>query len=675
MLGSNQDYLFFVATQAKGNPDIGTTVLSGGSGPNKNDQWTFDFPQTDGYGLYPNGFGQVFNPPIKDGTCPVVVDGNPAHQDQTFDIEYAAPGSVVKDPTSPPGSLLMIYEGVNGCAGSAGGQKPGNDDAYISLGIATSIDYGKTWPTYRGTPTFSFVSMPNVNPTQGPNAPMGALGKNVCMGNDCTAAPPPNYGRYPAVTPSTSLASVMAAGKPLSGILGEQEVAGFLDDIGGSSKPYLYATYNSAEVARAQLNGGSAPLNFAKWNGQAFASPGIAGAGSSVLPAGPFENCEAQSQNQFGSSISYVEETQQYLLTFVCRSAGDPTLGPRPGAAQGAAWFYSTSYDLSDQTQWTPPQEIIGSWSEYDSAGGCPDWKGFYPTFMSLGKKPGHLSTTGYVFYLWGCQQAGTPPPGRQFSSRAFTITTGSVPPNLISGSVTNGATYVPGGLVPGSWAQVKGTNLTSVTRIWNDSDFAGIGNNLPTNLSGVQVRVNNLPAAVYYIDWGQVSFQVPSGISGTASVQVINNGMASNTVTGAAASSSPGIFPLIVNGTNYAIGVFLDGKLVGDPATMGSAFRKARPGENVQLYVTGLIPTPAGARVAPSGVSGVAVTVGNFTVPASSAGLVFVGEFYINFNVPQQFATLPEGAYPITISVNGVSSPATINSDPPGPVILPIQH
>ena len=70
-----------------------------------------------------------------------------------------------------------------------------------------------------------------------------------------------------------------------------------------------------------------------------------------------------------------------------------------------------------------------------------------------------------------------------------------------------------------------------------------------------------------------------------------------------------------------------------------------------------------------------VMVTVGTITVPASSAGLTAVGEFYINFNVPQQFATLPEGAYPITISVNGVSSPATINSIPPGQLVLPIQH
>jgi uncharacterized protein (TIGR03437 family) len=283
--------------------------------------------------------------------------------------------------------------------------------------------------------------------------------------------------------------------------------------------------------------------------------------------------------------------------------------------------------------------------------------------------KPGHLSTSGYVFSLWGCQGA-TPPPGRQMASRAFTMTLGPAAPTLTSGTLANGATYVAGGLVPGSWAQVKGSNLSSVTRKWADADFVGLGNNLPTNLSGVQVKVNNLPAAVYYIDSDQVSFQVPSGIAGTASVQVFNNGLASNVVTGAAVNSAPGIFPLIVNGTNYAIGVFLDGKLAGDPS-LGSGFRKAKPGENVQLYVTGLVPTPAGVLITPQGVGNVKVTVGTITVNATSAGLTAVGEFYINFYLPD----LPDGTYPITISVNGVSSPAIINSNPPGQLVLPVQH
>jgi hypothetical protein len=67
--------------------------------------------------------------------------------------------------------------------------------------------------------------------------------------------------------------------------------------------------------------------------------------------------------------------------------------------------------------------------------------------------------------------------------------------PALTSGPA-NGATYVTGGLVPGSWAQVKGTNLSDVTRIWQDANFAGLGNRLPTDLSGVQVSVDGYAIA-----------------------------------------------------------------------------------------------------------------------------------------------------------------------------------
>ena len=248
----------------------------------------------------------------------------------------------------------------------------------------------------------------------------------------------------------------------------------------------------------------------------------------------------------------------------------------------------------------------------------------------------------------------------------------GSAP--VLTSAPANGATYVTGGLVPGSWAQVKGTNLSDVTRIWQDADFAGLGSRLPTNLSGVQVMVNGTAAAVYYVSPTQVSFQIPMGVSGTANVQVTRDGIASNIVSAQASASAPGIFPIIVNGTNYAAGVFLDGKLVGDPSA-NSAFRKARPGDAIELFATGLAPSPAGTTVSLSPLSGVTVTIGSVTITTDFAGLVAAGEYQINFKVPQQFASMPEGNYPMTISINGLSSPATINSDPPGPVILPIQH
>jgi uncharacterized protein (TIGR03437 family) len=73
--------------------------------------------------------------------------------------------------------------------------------------------------------------------------------------------------------------------------------------------------------------------------------------------------------------------------------------------------------------------------------------------------------------------------------------------------------------------------------------------------------------------------------------------------------------------------------------------------------------------------ISGVTVTIGNVTIPADFAGQTpYVGEFQINFTVPQQFATMPAGNYPISISLNGVSSPTTVNSSPPGQLVLPVQ-
>jgi hypothetical protein len=94
-----------------GAPSTGVSFLSGGSGPNQNGQWTFSIPTADGYGSYLSGFGTLFVAPTGPN-CPSVADGNPAHRDSTFDLEYAAPGSVVVDPTGPPGSMLMAYEAL-----------------------------------------------------------------------------------------------------------------------------------------------------------------------------------------------------------------------------------------------------------------------------------------------------------------------------------------------------------------------------------------------------------------------------------------------------------------------------------------------------------------------------------------------------------------------------------
>ncbi|HKD08853.1 MAG TPA: hypothetical protein VKB79_23325 [Bryobacteraceae bacterium] len=428
-LGKNQDYLFFVATPENGYPGFGMAVLSGGSGPDSAGKWTFNYPSADAYGVYSDSMGkaffaQVFNSPGHIGTCPPSRTRRAEDQDQTFDLNYAAGGSVLTDPTDKPGSLLMVYEGTNGCIANAGGMIASDSNSYISLSIATSTDYGKTWPTYRANPFFNFVPLPFTTTAQAPNAPMGAFGPDVCMGNDCSTTPPPSYGRYPVVTPVTSLDSLMKSKNDHATNIKEQEISGFVDDI-GNPQPFIYANFGGMNVARAPLNGGTAPLQFMKWDGFGFnSSNGIGGQEASFLPNGSFGACEAPPQAQFGSSISYVEDTRQYLLIFVCRTLGDPLNGPDPKASMGAAWFFSTSYDLSDPMQWTTPVEITHSWSPFDSNfPTCQAYDGWYPTFMSLGKDATHLSTTGYVFYLAGCQTGGSPAPQRMYSSRPFTMT------------------------------------------------------------------------------------------------------------------------------------------------------------------------------------------------------------------------------------------------------------
>src|ERR1035438_2795574 len=46
---------------------------------------------------------------------------NPAY-DTEFDENYAAPGSVIQDPTLPAGNLFMLYEAENHCPGGVNQQ-------------------------------------------------------------------------------------------------------------------------------------------------------------------------------------------------------------------------------------------------------------------------------------------------------------------------------------------------------------------------------------------------------------------------------------------------------------------------------------------------------------------------------------------------------------------------
>ena len=77
--------------------------------------------------------------------------------------------------------------------------------------------------------------------------------------------------------------------------------------------------------------------------------------------------------------------------------------------------------------------------------------------------------------------------------------------------------------------------------------------------------------------------------------VVVTHNGLTSNTATASAVATAPGLFTYSLGGKTYPSALY-NGTytIVGDPALYGSAL-KAKAGDIIQLYATGLGTSPAG--------------------------------------------------------------------------------
>jgi uncharacterized protein (TIGR03437 family) len=214
--------------------------------------------------------------------------------------------------------------------------------------------------------------------------------------------------------------------------------------------------------------------------------------------------------------------------------------------------------------------------------------------------------------------------------------------------------------IVPGSWVSVYGSNFSDVTKDWSDQNFStGI---LPTSVAGVQVLVNGSPAPVWYVFPGQINFQAPTEIGGTATVEVVRNGVASSAATVNVAANSPGVIAYSADYKTYYPSAQFAGttNIVGDPAVFGNAVKKAKPGDHIQFYVTGLASTQSGVVIStpiPYG-SPVVIHIGATSVTPSFAGQIGAGYYQINFTVP---AGLAPGNYPFTITANSATSQSSV--------------
>ena len=152
------------------------------------------------------------------------------------------------------------------------------------------------------------------------------------------------------------------------------------------------------------------------------------------------------------ASIYRFDPLKIFLMTFVCRSV--------PQAQ--AAWYFSTATSL-DLQDWTVPQLIRNS--QFTLIDPCPgqtdgmSFDGWYPSLMSPGSASGHISQTGYAFFLNGCDTGK-----RTFMRRTFSISVGPSAPNVDQQGLT------------GSWYQPATSGQGLEIEVFPDLVAPGIG-------------------------------------------------------------------------------------------------------------------------------------------------------------------------------------------------------
>jgi len=565
---------------------FGASALSGGNSGavvlESTDLINFTFAAPLGYNR------QVMAAPVPFTQC------NPSYETE-FDGNYAAPGSVVQDPTLPPGNLIMIYEAENHCPGGVH-----NSDYYATVGFARSSDNGKTWPA----------------PINGPS---GGTARHPVLQN---SIPQPTTAHGP---------------------LGDAIPSAFVDQ-NANGDHYLSIVYedhmddgkpSKLRIARAKL--GADPLTFLKWNNGSFSEPGIGGVDTPFLPPG---GCSG-AQNM--GEITRNDDLGLYVALFVCTGSNTGT------------WYYSTATSL-DLEDWSVPQPIANS--QFPSTPACSadgrgqQFDGWYPSAMSPQAPAGHTKLTGFIFLMNGCD-TGT----RKFASRTFTITAGSGPAiSLVANAEGESPTIAPNTWLEIKGFNLA---PVGDSRIWADSDFSGgkmpaqldgvsatVNGKAayvyyvspgqvnilspPDAMSGpVQVVVNNNGASASFTAQAAVlspSFFVFSDRQHVAAVHL------DGTLVGPASFSVPG-YTFSPAKPGETISVYANGfGPTSTPVVSGSILQSGT-----------LSPQPA-------------IKIGGMTAKVQFAGLVSPGLFQFNVVIPPG---LPDGDQSITATFSGTSTQA----------------
>ncbi len=306
------------------------------------------------------------------------------------------------------------------------------------------------------------------------------------------------------------------------------------------------------------------------------------------------------------------------------------------------------------------------------AASAVSDSAGMASVQLTVGSNTGSITVTATL--------AGLEPV--QFSATAIATPTGDGTSCTLTAAPVitsvNSATDFGGfqTFAPGSWLEVKGSNLAVDTRLWTGADFQGA--NAPTSLDGSSVSIDGNAGFVDYISGGQINVQVPADSNtGPVKITVTTCVGTSQPFTGQMAAIEPGLLapssfyvpgnpPELVASKQYLVALFQDGATyVGNAGLIpGVPFAPAKPGDTITAYGIGFgsvtPPIPPGVVVSQSNsIPNFSVSFGTTLATVTYAGLApnAVGLYQFNITVPQ----VADGDYQISVSVGATPVPQTV--------------
>ena len=388
----------------------------------------------------------------------------------------------------------------------------------------------------------------------------------------------------------------------------------------------------------------------------------------------------------FPDGLSYTPGTKQHLVVTISdpnqRIWGFQVAARLASDSKSQAGTFTSTDRFTGVVCGQNPTDVNPTYLDYPGPETCPGTKPFAyiehtqngSSRISAGSgkyefdwSPPSTNVGNVVIYVAGNAANGDGTErGDRIYTASYTLTPGvaTTPPVLRSSNPVQDAINNRTQIVPGSWVAVYGSNFADVPasgKDWSDQAVNGHfpNNALPTQVAGVQVLVNDTPAPVWYVFSGQINFQAPTSISGTATVKVVHNNVASSPATVNVAPISPGVISYASPDfqTAYPSAQFAGTtNIVGDPAVFGNAVQKAKPGDTIVIYVTGLASTQCCVEISTpiTFTTPVTVGIGSNTVNPTVVAQIGPGYWTMAFQVP---AGLAPGNYPFKITTGGQDS------------------